>query len=340
MVYYSGKPGKANYMIEAVKEKLKKNKTEKKPNLDQVSNEHQKRTKRYKSWIFTALGIFIMIFVVFAVINIIDKPFDVIKVIFKAKKLDKNLEGYWEAVFRDDITMVYIPEGKFWKGSDRDDEKPFKEKPLNGYWMGKTEVTHKQYMEFVNETTTNYPQWLEKGHSYNIDTGSDNKYRIMGDALTNDNYPIVGIDWHNAKAYCDWLSKKTGLNFKLPTEYQWEKAARGINGRDYPWGGHLPYYNGDYYANYDPGNFNEDGYMYTAPVNSFEAGKSPYGLYNMAGNVWEWCAEWYNDSSRDKVKRGGSWEQNDFDHLRCAHRTGVWHEDRGPYLGFRLCMEN
>lgn len=98
------------------------------------------------------------------------------------------------------------------------------------------------------------------------------------------NRPVIFVSWDDASAYCQWLSQKTGLRFNLPTEAQWEKAARGNDQRKYPWGNQEPDKN---LANFG---FDIDK---TTPVDSYPAGASPFGLLDMAGNVWEWCSDWY-----------------------------------------------
>ena len=194
----------------------------------------------------------------------------------------------------------------------------------------------------------------KKGSEYNVETGTDDRYKKLGSTLRGDNYPIVGISWHDASAYCDWLSKKNGFHFKLPTEAQWEKAARGTDGRKYPWGNHEPYHNGKWYANCRPyGSWEkrgEDGALYTAPVGSYLHGSSPYGLLDMAGNVWEWCSDWYDlDYYKNALKnnpagpvvgygrvvRGISW-RNWARYLRCANRGSGGPSYRNDYFGFRL----
>jgi formylglycine-generating enzyme required for sulfatase activity len=157
-----------------------------------------------------------------------------------------------------------------------------------------------------------------------------------------DNHPIVFMIYDDAIAYCNWAG------VQLPTEAQWEKAARGTDGRIYPWGNEAPDAGGRYRANYYP---KEDGYDDTAPVGSFPLDASPYGVMDMAGNVQEWCADWYDEnyyasapnqnpqgpsSGTYRLLRGGSWAVGD---LRAAGRDPVWHDPTGRYggRGFR-CM--
>jgi formylglycine-generating enzyme required for sulfatase activity len=275
-----------------------------------------------------------------------EMPEDVRKIAEKigVEKVIINDKGFWEADYGDGIKMVYIPEDEFKMGSnDYKDEKPIHTVFLDGYWMGKYEITVKQYMKFVNATKTHYPEWLEQGSKYNINTGNDDYYKKF---VSNENHPIVGISWDDAIAYCDWLSTEKNLTFKLPTEAQWEKAARGSDGRKYPWGG-----------NNEPdetlANFAKK-IGKTSPVGSYPDGASPYGLLDMAGNVWEWCNDWYGsdyyeksperkpqgpDSGTVRVMRGGSWSYGT-GYLRCANRSYVRPSYRYYYLGFRLCQDN
>jgi formylglycine-generating enzyme required for sulfatase activity len=232
-------------------------------------------------------------------------PGDVRAVYKTGNKIQQNRQKNWEAELRDAIVMAYIP-------PDKDNSKS----NLSGYWMGKYEVSVDQYMEFVNETKTNEPEWNEAGSPYHILTGRDNYYRNQ----VEDNFPIVGISWDNAAAYCQWLSGKTGLTFKLPTEAQWQKAAQGTDYRLYPWGFEKP---GNNLANF----FSPSGK--TVKVDANPQGASPYGLLNMAGNVEEWCD--------NQVARGGSFYSNDL-YIRCTSRSQYDRKERNHALGFRLCM--
>jgi formylglycine-generating enzyme required for sulfatase activity/uncharacterized caspase-like protein len=243
-----------------------------------------------------------------------DKPAEVKAVEAKGIKVNKDDKGYWEADYGEGIVMVYIPAGDFPMGSNDgdDDEKPMHNVYLDGYWLGKTEVTVRQFRAFVNETKyeTEAEKYKDKENWENPGFNQE------------DNHPVVYVSWNDAVAYCKWLSKTKGITFTLPTEARWEKGARGTDGRKYPWGNHEPYENGKYYANYNPGQFDEDGCHYTAPVGSYPQGASPYGLLDMAGNVCEWVNDWhdarYYESSPPKnptgpvngsyrVLRGGSW---------------------------------
>ncbi len=267
-----------------------------------------------------------------------DMPDDVKKVLAAAQKVEKNKNGYWEAFYQDGIVMVYIPPGEFMMGQTAEEKKwlidqigkekynsyytnelPLHKVYLEGYWMGKYEVTFSQYDRYCNETKIEKPG--DKGWG-------------------RENRPVINVSWTEAAAYCQWLSDKTGLLFKLPTETQWEKAARGNDQRKYPWGSQEPDKN---LANFSV------NIGTTTPVGSYPAGASPYGLLDMAGNVWEWCSDWYEagyyknspqknpagpNSGSDRVVRGGSW-YSEARNLRCAYR-----HDYGPSsrfnLGFRL----
>ena len=158
------------------------------------------------------------------------------------------------------------------------------------------------------------------------------------------NFPVVGISWFEAEAYANWLSEKTGHRYRLPTEAEWEKAARGTKGFKYPWGEHF---------DKNLCNSFELGLRRTSPVGIFPEGKSPYGCFDMAGNVWEWCSDRYNDKyyancpdsnpkgpsdGADPVVRGGYW----YDYARICRSADRDHDDprdRGCDLGFRLLQE-
>ena len=274
----------------------------------------------------------------------------------KAQKVYKNSQGYWEAVFYNDTVMVYIPEGEFLMGQTDEekqwlikeagksyyeewysDETPAHKVYLDGFWISKYEVTFAQYDRFCEETGREKPDDEGWGRG---------------------NRPVINVSWNDALAYTKWLSQKTGLPFRLPTEAEWEKACRGTDGRRYPWGNHSPYYNGKWYANFEAYDDwfrrGEDGYEYTAPVGSYPEGASPYGLLDMAGNVWEWVADWYDKhyyskspyrnpkgpaTGSNRVVRGGCW-LNYAHHIRCADRG--YDAPSGPAydVGFRPAMDS
>ena len=251
----------------------------------------------------------------------------VVRVTRGLKYIGRNSQGYKEYKnLKDGSILIYIPPGEFIMGSPEgegdSDEHPQHRVYLDGYFIGKYEVTVAQFRKFCEETGYKMPE-----------QPSWNK----------DNHPVVNVTWEDAVAYCKWA----GL--RLPTEAEWEKAARGTDGRKYPWGNHEPYYNGRYYANYDPGNYSEDGYKYTAPVGSYPHGASPYGCMDMAGNVWEWCYDWYDEdyyknspyrnpkgpsSGTKRVCRGGSWCSS-ARYVRCAYRDRDSPSNWWDIQGFR-----
>ena len=191
--------------------------------------------------------------------------------------------------------MVEIPAGEFTMGNDGgdDDEKPAHTVTLEAFEIDMFEVTNADFARFVEET----------GYQTEAEKAGEMGWRAYAEG--KDNYPVVKVTWNDADAYCQWAGKR------LPTEVEWEKAARGEEGFIYPWGNE-----------WDPAKVNakESGFRGTVAVGSFAEGASPYGVFDMAGNVWEWMADWYQaypDSTyqseyfgeRFRVTRGGGWFQ-------------------------------
>jgi formylglycine-generating enzyme required for sulfatase activity len=241
--------------------------------------------------------------------------------------LGTNAQGFEEYLFRkDSAVMIRVPAGTFTMGSDSgySDEQPVHPVYLDEYYVDKYEVTNRQYKRFCGATGRGYPP--------------DPGFPGMSDYFTAyPSYPVVDVSWNDAQAYCTWAGKA------LPTEAEWEKAARGTDARKYPWGNAEP--NGtrcNIHAN-------NDGYDYTSPVGNYPDGVSPYGCMDMAGNVWEWCNDWYASdyyggspgsnpqgpsSGSYRVFRGGSWYYGAW-YLRCSNRLRVVPSYRNDYLGFR-----
>ena len=249
---------------------------------------------------------------------------------------------------KDGGEMVWVPAGEFLMGSTAAEiaafiernamperlkwiieaEGPQRKVYLDGYWIYRFEVTVAQYRKFCQETGRKMPEAPAWGW--------------------RDDHPVVNVTWQNAVDYAKWAS------VSLPTEAQWEKAARGTDGRVYPWGN-----------TWDAArcaNSVVKTLTSAQPVGSYAAGASPYGCLDMAGNVWEWCADWYDPAyyqraptknptgpaeavrfeflpdyfiSGARVLRGGSWRYDYNDRFRCAFRGNNDPTSRLNYLGFR-----
>lgn len=211
----------------------------------------------------------------------------------------QDFSMYKTFVGEDGHQMVQIPEGPFRMGGVEGDpdEAPEHQVYLSTYYIDQKEITQGEYEQYVKMT--------KRGKPF-IPVFEDDITKI-----TKPDLPAIGMSWADAAAYCKWAEKR------LPTEAEWEKAARGEGRRRYPWGDDF----GSHLANLDGA---EDGFKYLAPPGSFEAGRSPYGLYDMTGNVAEWVADTYDEryyakspfrdpqgpsEGEHKVIRGGSWRE-------------------------------
>jgi len=235
-----------------------------------------------------------------------------------------NSRGYWEAVLPHGIVMIHVPPGEFTMGNNdlnatttnSNPSSPEHRVKLSHYWIGKTPVTIGQFRAFIEETdyvtSVEKPATLgcfvydfpEQGFvptkGYNWRNSFERVSKKHPEITVNDQHPVNCVSWEDARAFCNWLAAETGLRIKLPTEAQWEYAARGPENYIYPWGNEDP--DGSR-ANYADESFNlifpgtgqslvhhgvDDGYPITSPVGSFPEGASPFGALDMAGNLSEW----------------------------------------------------
>ena len=223
---------------------------------------------------------------------------------------------------KDGMTLLYVPTGEFEVGSEDgdSDEKPGHIVDLGAFWIDQTEVTNAMYANCVHAGNCELP-------NVNMSYTRDNYYS----QAKFGNYPVIFVSWDDANNYCTWAERR------LPTEAEWEKAARGTDGRIYPWGNVID----KSYANYG-GNVGD-----TTSVGSYKSGKSFYGAYDMAGNVYEWTSSLYqpypyeaNDgrenlsSNGSRVMRGGTWASSYYP-VRSASRDGFNPSDSFFSLGFR-----
>jgi formylglycine-generating enzyme required for sulfatase activity len=232
------------------------------------------------------------------------------------------------------LEMARIPAGEFWMGADiwSEKERPKHLVTLPDYYMGKTVVTVAQYAVFV------------KAAGYRARPGQ------VGGLVHNASYPVVLVNWYDAKAFCKWVDETAlrgregilGWQARLPGEAEWEKAARGTDGQEYPWGNQPP---DDTLCNFN-GSLGQ-----LTPVGFFSPqGDSPYGLNDMAGNVWEWTHSLFrpypystgdgredDQQSGERVVRGGS-VYNYSGFLRCSYRLANAPERSYTSRGFRICV--
>ncbi len=236
--------------------------------------------------------------------------------------------------------MVSVPEGEFTRGSDKVDEhqqgnelgtlKPWylDEHPkhqhhLPLFYIDRYEVTNAEYKIFIDATRSRPPVYF---FGRGIPPGRES-------------YPVTDINWYEAERFCQWKGKH------LPSEAEWEKAARGTDGQEFPWGN-----------DYDKSKLNagDSGIGDIAPVGSFKTGMSPYGAMDMSGNVWEWTRDWYQPypnstyktdlfGEKQKVFRGGGWGGVGHYSLplfyRAAYRSSLAPDDAYADLGFR-CVKS
>ncbi len=258
------------------------------------------------------------------------------------------------------LGFLEVPAGPFVMGS-RDDtlifigkETPQREVDLPAFRIGKYPVTNAQYAAFVQDG--GYTQkwqrcWTQAGWDWKGDRAGPDTY---GGVFDLPNHPVVVVSWYEAVAFCGWLTERLRVAGEvrpdevvtLPSEPQWEKAARGTDGRVYPWGDQP-----------DPGrvNYGDTGVGATSAVGCFPVGASTYDVMDMSGNVWEWCRTKWQESYHDyegddlagaandlegdalRMLRGGAFDGNER-FVRCACRLRNNPDLRNPSVGFRLCV--
>ena len=252
--------------------------------------------------------------------------------------------------------MVLIPAGEFIMGTDdsqaNPDQHPAHKVYLDAFYIDKHEVTNAQFEEFI--LAGGYKKkkyWTEAGwdfiqkERFFYSSPMRETYRIDAPLAFGDNtvstapdHPVIGVSWYEADAYAKWAEKR------LPTEAEWEKAARGTKKkRIYPWGNKMGFEKLHYFPHQEK----------LKPAGSFPKGASPYGVLDMAGSVWEWCADWYGENhyaqsqkknpkgpttGESKVLRGGGWDSIRLQ-LRCTHRYAEKPTHRAYTIGFR-CVKD
>jgi eukaryotic-like serine/threonine-protein kinase len=241
---------------------------------------------------------------------------------------------------KDGMTLLYVPAGEFTMGSDADAyEQPAHTVYLDAFWIDQTEVTNAMYAKCVQDGPCSAPS----------SSKSSTRDRYYGNSQF-DNYPVIYVHWFMASAYCKWREAR------LPTEAEWEKAARGENAFVYPWGNEfdgtrLNFCDKNCALDWANKSF-DDGFADTSPVGNFPNGASPYGVLDMAGNVLEWVADWYSDtyyassptsnplgpdSGVYRVARGGSWYTMD-DFAFSTSRAKGYPETAEIGSGFRCAL--
>ena len=258
------------------------------------------------------------------------------QITFPAVVLGLLLSGFSGAA-----DLVPVPGGAFVMGDETGDpnEAP-KRITVMPFRMMQTEVTNKSFAAFVKATghVTDrerdgwgwiWPagRWLrQKGANWRHPHGPDDSLK------GRDDHPVVQVSANDAAAYCRWC----GL--RLPTEAEWEFAARGTDGRRYPWGDDPPRQSAPFHTNFGSvrccGADGTDGFVKTAPVGRFPAGASPYGLLDMAGNVWEWTSDRFPGQPQERAIRGGGWGNNPYC-LRVSYRHGNRPDYGLDMVGFR-----
>jgi formylglycine-generating enzyme required for sulfatase activity len=258
----------------------------------------------------------------------------------------------------DDMKMLFVPGGTFMMGSSENDsnaeafERPQHRVPVNGFWVDETEVTNMQYALFLNAVTADTAQlstWINLNSDYSRIRGGNMVFEVDQDVRSQ---PVTEVSWFGADAYCQWVGGR------LPTEEEWEYAARGPDSPIYPWGDKFAGTSLNFCDLNCPRDWRnvtyDDGYSMAAPVGSFSSGRSWVGILDLAGNVAEWTANGLYGYSADvnwagsgftsvatdategfhKVVRGGSWA-NTYKWTRAAYRAFPAPDETSEFIGFR-----
>ncbi|MEW6313184.1 MAG: SUMF1/EgtB/PvdO family nonheme iron enzyme [Pseudomonadota bacterium] len=190
--------------------------------------------------------------------------------------------------------MIYVPAGEYIRGSNSrlPDEGPEQKVTTKAFWIDKYEVTNLQYKKFIEATKRRSPDHFR------------NRTYPAGKV----DHPVTWVTWFDAKAYCEWAGKR------LPSDIEWEKAGRGTDGRNFPWGDEFDPTRVNSPVRWKSLNMEGD----TTPVGSFEGGKGPYGLYDMSGNVWEWTDSWYTQYP------GNTWPSENYGEIYKTLKGGSW----------------
>lgn len=242
----------------------------------------------------------------------------------------------------DTTNMVTVPAGDFWMGCNKsdkeceEDEKPYHKVFLKEFKIDIYEVTSEEFDKCLKAENCGYSSLDEN----TFNNGPKCNRRVEG----KERHPMNCVSWFGAKRYCEWVGKR------LPTEAEWEKAARGTDGRIYPWGNEEVGCDYAVIAQYDDERTDGCGTESTWVVGSKENGKSPYGAYDMIGNVWEWVADWYDeeyfaessssnpagpDSGDFRVLKGGSYYYDTKEFLRISNRYYDYNNNTDYTYGFR-----
>jgi formylglycine-generating enzyme required for sulfatase activity len=301
--------------------------------------------------------------------------------IFEPMPQEGNSQEIEPTINEDYGNYLLVPAGQFSMGDNYDEgsydngiprERPVRIVYLDAYYIGEFEITNGEYAKFLDDGGYDNKDYWESG---GFRSATKPKYwmneEFNGGGLSgNENFPVVGVNWYEASAYCSWLSAKTGANYRLPTEAEWEKAARGgdhldgdesaqvpnpIHQRRYPWGNEIDGSYANYLDSGDPydNRLTPVGYYDGSLQDDFQTNSnaSPYGAYDMAGNVYEWVSDRFQVYPEGAVEnpqgpewgsghviRGSAFLYETFKQ-RSAYRGAYYPSFRGEYIGIRCIRE-
>ena len=257
------------------------------------------------------------------------------------------LNGCFSSIAPTKDEIVLIPDGVFTMGYNIDnkkewgdtDEEPVHKVFLKSYYIDRYEVSASQFSNFLNQHQKQSSLYFQPGLGVTIEK-IDSQFRPRAGLV---NYPVNRASWFGADAYCRWVNKR------LPTEAEWEKASRGTDSRVFPWGDEFPTNERVTFRR----KFNLLGFNALEKIDSMPAGRSPYGIHHMAGNVWEWVNDWYGDiyyedspyanpkgpdSGTSKVLRGGNWYYKAY-YMRTTYRFNDKPDAFKNWQGFRCAKD-